>query len=416
MTNSIAKLSALEKARRVQSALGEAMRHSRLPARRRRNYDTSTFARRRGARIWSAIFLWSFVSIFLVPSALSIVYFGLIASPQYIAESKFTVQGGNNFRMDGIGMMTGLPSINAVQDTQVVVNYIESRAMVEKLQSKLDIRQLYGDSDIDWFARFDTTRPIERLVDYWKSKVDASIQLPGGIVTVTVKAFTPNDALHIGAAVLQLSEDLVNDNNRRMQADNLASSRSEFERAAQRLGQARLAIEKVRNTEGMLDPGQAGKALADLATGLKGDRLKLQQDYDAQIKQVSADAPQMRALLARINAISKQIVDIEAHMTGSIASSGSDKPISESMTTFAALELEARIAERQYGAAATGLEQARATADKRMLYLQAFLRPSLPEKALYPRRALSIVVVVLGSFLAWAALAGLASVARNHMA
>ena len=416
MTNDVVRLSALERARQVQSALGEAMRRSRLSTRRRRSYDTGTFSRRRGARLWSAMFVANFVIVFLMPSVLSIVYFSFLASPQYVSESKFTVKGGDGFRPDGLGMMIGMPSAYVVQDTQIVANYIQSRAMVEKLQEKLDIRQMYGANDIDWFSRFDSDQPIEKLVEYWKTKVDVSIQLPGGIVTVTVKAFTANDTLQIAAAVLELSENLVNDNNRKMLADNLASSKLDFERAARRLGQSRLAIEKARNAEGMLSPTQAGQALADLVTELKSGQLKLQQDYGSQAKYVSTDAPQMRALNIRIRAMSAQIQELEGRMTSSSISTGADKPLSKAMTTFSSLELENRIAEKHYAATAKSLELARATADIRLVYLQAFLRPSLPEQPLYPKRLLSIVVVVFGSLFAWASMASLASMARNHMA
>jgi len=415
MANDVLKSSALDRARQVQGALIEAVRRSRLSARRRRTYDTSTFSRRRGARLWSAYLILSFIVIFLLPSLASIVYFSFIASSQYVVQIRFTVQGGDATRMDGLGMMTGLPSANVVQDTQVVANYIQSQAIVEKLEARLNLRQLYGSSDIDWPARFNVEKPVEKLVDYWNSKIDVSIQLPGGIVIVKMRAFTADDALRVGDAVLDLSEALVNDMNRRMLAENVTSSQQEFDRSALQLGQARLALEKTRNTERMLDAGREGNALADLVTGLRGDQLKLQQEYSSQSKYASADAPQMRALATRIKAISEQISSLEAQMTGGTAS-GADKLISKSMTRFAELELEGRIAERQYASAAANLEAARATAERRLVYLQAFMRPALPQEPLYPKRTLSVVIVCFGSFLAWAALGGIVSLARNNMA
>jgi capsular polysaccharide transport system permease protein len=415
MANDLLKPSALERARQVQGALVEAVRRSRLSARRRRNYDTGTFSRRRGARLWSAFFALTFIFIFVLPSVGSIVYFSFIASPQYVVETRFTVQGGSAAQLDGLGMVTGLPSANVVQDTQVVANYIQSQAIVEILEAELDLRHLYGSSDIDWPARFNVKKPVEKLVDYWKSKIDVSIQLPGGIITLTIRAFTAGDALRVGEAVIELSEALVNNMNQRMLTENAASSQQEFDRSVLRLGQARQTLEKARNTEGMLDAGRAGNALGDLVTGLRGDQLKLQQDYNSQSKYVSVDAPQMRALAIRLKAISEQIHTIEAQMTGHPAS-GADKLISGSMTRFSELELESRIAERQYASAAGSLNAARATAERKLVYLQTFVRPALPQEPLYPKRLLSVVIVCFGSFLAWATLSGFATLARNNMA
>src|SRR5262249_570189 len=153
----------------------------------------------------------------------------------------------------------------------------------------------------------------------------------------------------------------------------------------------------------ILDASRAGKALADLITGLKSDQLKLQQEYDSQSKYVSVSAPQMHALALRIRSISDQIQTLEAQMTVQ-PGTAKEKMLSESMTKFSELELEGRIAERQYASAAASLEAARATAERRLVYLQTFVKPTMPQYPLYPKRTLSAVVVCLGSFLIWATL------------
>ena len=416
MPDSSAKTSALERTRRVRSALVEAVRMSRLSSRRRRAFDTGALSRRRGARLVAILYAITFVCVFVIPSVGSIVYFGFVASPQFVTESKFVVQGGSNLRADGIEAVTGLPATNVVQDTQVVVNYIQSAAIVEQLQHRLDIRQLYGNSNIDWVSRFDVTKPFEKLVDYWKSKVEVSIQLPGGLVTVSIRAFSAEDTLRISQAVLEFSEKLVNDLNQRMRKDNVGSSKQEFERAAERLGAVRGALETARNAEGLLDAGHAGRALGELVTGLRADRLKLQQDYESQSAIVLPDAPQMRALKTRIDTISEQIRSLEAKMTSVNATTSTDKLISEVMTKFSELELERRIAERQYSSAAAAFQLAQVSAERRLVYLQTFVLPALPEDPRYPKRALSIIIVCLGSLTIFGIVNAVLTLARNHMA
>lgn len=406
----------LARAQRVQATLAESVRRARHSSRKRKSYDTAVFSRRRGARAAAMAFALATVLLLVVPVAVATVYFSFIASPQYQVEARFTVQGGEARSLDGIGVITGLPSIMIIQDTQIIANYIRSRAMVEQLQEKIDLRRIYGAPDIDWFARFDAGKPLERLVEYWKSMVDVSIQLPGGIVVVTVKAFSPDDALLVGRTVLELSEKLVNQINQRMLKDNVDSARTELERAAARLGQARQALETARNAEGILDVGATGQALTDLVTGLKGDLLKLQQEYAIQERAVSRSAPQMRALENRISAISLQIRDIEARMTGPGGATSSDPKLSGSLTRFSELELERKIAEQHYASTVAALEVARTIAERRLVYLQTFIVPSLPHTSEYPKRALSILVVSAVAFVVWAVLVGGIALARNHMA
>ncbi|MGH2551232.1 MAG: hypothetical protein ACRDHN_17740, partial [Thermomicrobiales bacterium] len=178
---------ALERSSRVRDSLRQAVRTLRSSSRRRKAFDVGAFTRRRDARLFSLFVKLSFVLIFLLPSLSALVYFTFIASPQYVAEARFTVQGGTPVKLDAFSVVTGLPSVTVVQDTQVVTSYIESPAIVERLQNKLNLRRMYGDKSIDGISRFDAAEPFEKLVEYWKTKEDVSIQLPGGIVAVTVR-------------------------------------------------------------------------------------------------------------------------------------------------------------------------------------------------------------------------------------
>jgi capsular polysaccharide transport system permease protein len=409
-------LSALDRTGRVRSALKHTVRNLRSSSRRRRGFDTSAFSRRRGASLVSNLFKVSFVLLFLIPSMVAAVYFGFLASSQYATEAKFVVQGGEPVKLDAFTVATGMPSLTAVQDTQVVTNYIEGPSLVRRLEDRVDLRKLYGNESIDWFSRFDASKPFEKLAKYWKTKVDVSIQLPGGIVTFDVRAFTAEDALRIADEVLSSAEELVNDINRRMMEDNVAAYRTEFERAAERLGKARVALEVARNTTGILDPGQAAMSLGTLLTNLKGDLLALQQEYDSQKRSVGTDAPQMRAMANRMKVMADQIKQLEAQMTGQVGVRSDGGALSVSITRFSELEVEHRIAEQQYVSAAASLELARVSAERRLVYLKAFLRPSLPQEPRYPRRILTIFSIVAGSFIAWATLCGLVVLARNHMA
>lgn len=406
--------SALGRAQRVQAALVESVRRARQSTRKRRSYDSGVFSRRKGARIAAIVSALTFLFLFILPAAGAVAYFTFIASPQYLVEARFTIQGGEARKLDGVGLVTGMPSITIVQDTQIVANYVRSRAMVEALQQKLNLRKLYGRPQIDWLARFDQDESIERLVKYWKSMTDVSIQLPGGIVVFTVKAFSPEDAFSIGRSVIELSEGLLNDINQKMLQDNVGASKQELERAAVRLGRARQMLESARNSEGILDANNAGRSLTDLVTGLKADLLKLQQEYKSQSRFVQKDAPQLRVLDSQINAISAQIQDLESKLTN--IGQSTNPAISGLMTKYAELELERKIAERHYASTASALEVARNIAERRMVYLQTFVRPALPQASEYPRRVLSIIIVCAVAFLAWAALAGGITLARNHMA
>lgn len=410
------KPNGLRRAELLSRSLAETARRFRLSKRSRRTSGVDSFRMRRHARLFRTAFLVSFVLLVLLPSVLAGIYFGLIASPQYVAEAKFAVRTGELPKLDGMSAATGIPVAKIAQDTLVVTNYMESRAIVEALEERIGLRNLYSADHIDWFARFNRDKPIEKFVKYWQFMSDAHVQGMSGIVVFSAHAFSPEDAKRIADTVIDLSEALVNDMNNRMLHAAVADAEREFERSAERLSRARAEFQKVRNIAGILDAAQAGKGLADLVTIVQTERLRLQREYETQSKYVSGTAPQMRGLRDRLRALDDQIAELEAKMTTQRPTTVADKVLSEAMTQFAQQDLERRIAERQYAAAASALEVARIASQKQLVYLAPFVRPALPEESRYPRPVLFTCLAVIGSLSIWGLFCGIITMIRNHMA
>jgi capsular polysaccharide transport system permease protein len=408
--------SALARARDLSQALADAARRARLSSRSRRKFVGGGFQARKGAAFMRAAAFISFFAMVALPASATAIYYTFIASDQYLSEAKFTVSGGEPARLDGIGAFTGIPAISVIQDTQIVTNYIESRAAVEKLETTINLRKLYSGDGADWFARFNPNKPIEKLVKYWQHMVDISIKMPSGIVEFKVRAFTREDSARIAQAVLDLSEALINDLNKRMNRDAISNAELELDRAASRLTKARLALEKARNEGGLLDANKAGDALNGLITEARGTLLQLQQEYMSQRAVVLENAPQMRALKSRIDVTVAQISDLESKVTTTNGSAVGESSIATSISKFGELDLERQIAERLYAGAAASLEVARITAENKAMYINAFVRPVTPEESQYPRRWLFTSLFALGCLALWGLCCGLVVVVRNHMA
>jgi capsular polysaccharide transport system permease protein len=165
----------------------------------------------------------------------------------------------------------------------------------------------------------------------------------------------------------------------------------------------------------VLDAVKSADALNKLITDLREQLARMQQEYDAQLHSVLAAAPQMRALKARIDASQAQIAELVSELTSTNASDTS-RTLSNSMTKFAELDLENQIAERLYAGAAASLELAQLTAEHKLMYLNAFVRPVAPQEPRYPKRLLYTAAAVLGCLAAWGAVICGVTAARNHMA
>ena len=114
------------------------------------------------------------------------------------------------------------PSPPAALESQILVQYIASRAMVDEVDAALDLRRLFSPPQADWWARLPLPATIEELVRYWKGQVDPFYDPANGTVTVRVRAFDPADALRLAEAVVAACEALVNELSLRARHDALA--------------------------------------------------------------------------------------------------------------------------------------------------------------------------------------------------
>ena len=406
---------ALTRAKLLSQALADAARRARV-SKRSDAYIAGGFQARRGRSVMRFVVFVGFWVIVAAPSATAFIYYTFIAADQFVSEAEFTIGGGATPIADGIAVVTGLPSMSVVQDTQIVVNYVTSRAAVEKLDADLGLRKLFSAPQADWVARFNPSKPIEKFVKYWESMVDVSIKMPAGIVDVKTRAFTAQDAARIAQGVLDACESLVNAMNDRAQHDAVGNAEDELARTSARLTQARLALEKARNDNGILDTSKAADALNGLLNDARAAQMRLQQEYATQVRSISPTAPQLTALRSRIEATAGQIAEIESRLTTTKTTAGAQPALAASMTKFAELDLEREIAERLYSAAAVTLELARTTAEHKTIYVNSFVKPVAAQEARLPRRILSPVMITLLCLLIWGVLCAIVGGMRNYMA
>lgn len=409
----------MERAEAVSRFLAEAARRARFSARVRGAYKDSSFGMRRGARALRIAFLTLFVLMVAIPDLIAGAYFGFIASDQYVSEARFTVGSANIPKLDGLGSIVGVPMMMVMQDTMIITNFIASRPLVEQLERQIDLRSLYSAPSIDWWARFDETKPIEKFVDYWSKMAEVKVGLPSGIITLKVHGFSPADARRIADAVVADCEALINNLNERMREDAVRASEQDVAYAAGRLKTARVELERARNEEGLLDVGLASKSKTDVLSGLESSLLAAKQEYQMRSHYLDEAAPQLRVLKRRIEALEGQVAERKAEMTTRASqdvSALAGRTLAGKMTKFANLDLEHKIAQTRYQAATAALDSARLLSERKLLYLQVIEAPATPEGARYPKRLLYCGGFFAATLALWGATIGLMSFIRNHMA
>ncbi len=343
----------------------------------------------------------SFVVLVLLPIAAAADYYFVIATDQYVAELRFTLSTVDTPHVDRLALLggTAIPS-PASLESQILVQYIASRAIVDDIGTSLDLRRLFSPPHADWWSRLPQDAPIEVLVRYWKGQVDPFYDPATGTVSVRVRAFAPQDALRLAQAIVAACEALVNELSARARHDTLQRAKADVAQAQARLSAALGNIREFRDREGLIDPARAAATNGALATRLRDELLQAKSELATLRAYMRDGSPTVNVLTARIRSLETQERSLADELTGRHA--GHPDALSGILATYDELESQHKFAEAAYQHALLGLDQARADADRQHVFVAGFVPPSLPQEALYPRRWRSLGTVALMAFAFWA--------------
>ena len=338
----------------------------------------------------------------LLPTLLSLLYFGLWASPMYIAEARFAVRGAENSGAAGGLAALLLPSGASVgADAHIVAEYIQSPDIMEAIDGELHIFRHFSSREYDLISRLAADATRDERLSYWNWAVKPSFDPETGVIALSVRAYDPVTAQKLAEAVLTKSEALVNAMSRRAQDDAIALAMSEVKTAEQRVSAAQDAMRAFRDRSGMLDPASTAGGLQGIVSQLEGEAVKVRAEIAEASTYMSKDAPALVGLRARLAAVEKQLASEKLRLAGEA------RP--DSLTSVAGeyedLQTESEFARQQLVSAMTSLETARVKAEAKSRYVEAFQIPTLPDEALYPRPFLFTAYVLVGALV----LAGLCS-------
>ena len=358
----------------------------------------------------------SFGALVLLPMFVAAVYYFLIAADQYVAEFRFSLRAVDPPRIDALSPFGGgAVQTPAAAEAQIVTQFIASRAIVDELDPKLDLRRMFAPPEADWWARLGSGASIERLVYYWRGQVDPFYDTSTGTIIVRARAFRPRDALTLAQAIVEASQKLVNDLSARARHDAVGYADAEVAASEQRLSKALAAIRQFRDREGMIDPAKAADANAALQTKLRDDLLKANSQLATLRSLVRDDAPTVRVLKARVRALEAEQRNLAHEMTAGPASREGAPALSQELGSYEALDAERKFAEAAYQHALEGLDRARDNADRQHIYIESFVPPSLPQTALYPHRWRALGTIALIAFAVWAIGALTVQSIRDHL-
>jgi capsular polysaccharide transport system permease protein len=344
---------------------------------------------------------WLFIAMVVVPVVSAIVYYGLIASRQYYSEARFLVRTSSQNEIGNLNSLFQNQKMSRANDeTYAIAEYLVSREAVHELVNNDHLREILSRPTADVFNRypnFYSRSTEEALYRHFQNFVTVEVSSESGIATLEVRAFTPEDAQNVAAAMMKNAEARVNDLNTRYYDDSLRLANKYLAEAKSAIVDIENRLTAYRNAEKVVDPSKESAA-ALLGIGQMSTMLMQSEAELTEEMAVAPSSPQIGPLREKVASIRDEIAKERANLAGSDAS------MANKLSEFEGLTLERELDAHALTAAAAHFVSARENAERQQFYLEMAVRPNLPDQALYPKRGRSILVVLAASLcLFWIA-------------
>ena len=299
---------------------------------------------------------------------------------------------------DFLGAFAG-GATSSSSDMDIVFQFIRSQEMLNRVDAKLNLRQIFSKPVQDPLMRFAPEGSTEDLLTYWQNMVVPNFDRATGLMTLSVWAFDPKDAQAIAIEVLAQSTAIINDLSKTAQADTTRYSQETLTNSEKRMATAQQALTQFRVENGILDPAQQVSGTAQVVNTLVQQVSEAQIDLDLLTGTVPDSDPRLTQLTRRIAVIQDRIAAEQAKV-GGLSDPGAPN-YAKLVNDYQNLIMEQDFAQKAYLTALAAYDQAINDAQHQTRYLATYLQPTLAQTSTAPQRGLRMLLTALVGLLAW---------------
>lgn len=346
----------------------------------------------------------SFILFVILPSILAAVYYAFAASSQYVSEARMVVrtigvseQFDTSEKRDGRSIIGG---DSLTQDSYIVANYLQSPQLVRILNNRIKLHDLFSKANIDWFSRLPAEAKFEDLHKYWLQQVDTYVDGPSGIIILTIRAFSPDDAATISRAAMQAANEMIDTISEKAKNDLIKRGENDMDLALDQYRKALDDLREYQNKTGILDPLASAKMSNAVIAKLTEQKLTLTVNLNSMTAAGADNSARVRDLKRTIEAIDDQIKLRQDRVAGATLPSDGVQ-LSSSLTEFSRLETQRIVTQALYESTVRNLDTAKSTALKRTTFISVFSDADIPEESRYPQRFSQWLIIFGGLLTLW---------------
>jgi len=345
------------------------------------------------------------------PLALACIYYPFFAADRYVSESVVTVRQSNN-ESSASGLMLSIPGLSTptLNDTLYLQRYVHSLGLLNKLDKQLHLRDHYEAQKTDPFFRLWGGTSQEWFLEYYRQRVKVTYEDAASLLYIQVEGFDPTFAQKLNKAILEESEQFVNDFSQRISTEQMKFAEGQLQVAQNRLKDAQQKVLAFQREHRLLDPATQAQASNMLTAELQATLARQEADLRTARSYLTENSYQVQALSKQLEATRSQL---KVEQTRSI-SGERNTAINALAAEFQDLKVALGFAEDTYKLSLTALESARIDSIRKVKSLVVIEPPSHPEKAIYPRTFYNLITLLIVCSLLYGIVRLVVATVREH--
>ncbi|MEM8699903.1 MAG: hypothetical protein AAGF44_12070, partial [Pseudomonadota bacterium] len=285
------------------------------------------------------------------------------------------------------------------QDAVAVEKFILSRDVLRRLEDEHGFIAHYKDPDFDYFHRLSADTSFEEAFELYNKMVKVTFDPTEGVLLLAVKAADPVDAQRFGQAIIDYSEEMVDQLSDRLRQDALSTAVSKREETEGRVKRAREAVAELRNQQEVFSiPAEVERKLS-IVTQLEVQLVEKQNSLQNRRQFAPESDSRIQALLVEISTLERRIADMKSEIT---SATGDTQSLAGQNIALEGALAELEIAMTIMTAAIQAEQTAEAEANRQHRYLALVDSPSMPDKSSYPKKLQTLALfflIFLGGYI-----------------
>lgn len=332
-----------------------------------------------------------------VPTLVSMLYLGFIASDVYTSSSQFIIKRSNA----QISPMTlGIPFLNpqastTQEDALILHDYALSMNLIRELQKEHSFLLGFEADSVDWWSRLSSDAPPEKIREYLEKYIVYYIDPESGIVTLDTSAFSPEVAQNLNKTIIGFFEAYINNISVDLANAQVGFVREELVKAEAMVTKARTETLAFQSKYNLIDPVSESASLFERISTLEGRLSQKETELKTLLSFLQEESPKVAKVRKEISALNEQITEETTSLAG-----GEERSLNQIMAEYQQLKISQEFALNSYTSALASLESARTEASRQIKFLVMISDTGLPVTPSYPKFIRgSLTVFVLSSLI-----------------